>query len=182
MPIVWLPLMRAGRACARAYARGLADQDPKKRHELDRRAVSELVCALCGERQPSGAVCRSCSVAFGAYTCLKCSFFDDELEKQQFHCEECGICRVGGRENFFHCKTCSACYSTSLKVAAWQPMLTRLVNPGPMQSAASRQILRSSAAGFAQQTAVACRDLENVACCGRFHLVLAFFCGFLFWK
>jgi len=29
---------------------------------------------------------------------------DDTTSKKQFHCEDCGICRVGGRENFFHCR------------------------------------------------------------------------------
>lgn len=39
-------------------------------------------------------------------------FFDDDVSKQQFHCDDCGICRVGGRQNFFHCATCGCCYST----------------------------------------------------------------------
>jgi hypothetical protein len=33
----------------------------------------------------------------------------------QFHCTDCGICRVGGRHNFFHCGTCNCCYSISLR-------------------------------------------------------------------
>ena len=51
----------------------------------------------------------------GAYFCATCNLYDDDESKQQFHCEECGICRVGGRENFFHCKTCGACYSVELR-------------------------------------------------------------------
>ncbi|KAL5660562.1 hypothetical protein ACJX0J_027687, partial [Zea mays] len=35
--------------------------------------------------------------------------------KQQFHFDDCGICRVGGKENFFHCQTCGSCYSTTLR-------------------------------------------------------------------
>ena len=52
---------------------------------------------------------------FGAYFCAVCNLYDDDLSKHQFHCEECGICRVGGRENFFHCSTCGACYSVELR-------------------------------------------------------------------
>lgn len=26
-----------------------------------------------------------------------------------YHCDECGICRIGGRENFKHCETCGMC-------------------------------------------------------------------------
>lgn len=48
--------------------------------------------------------------------CLECAFFDDEMEKKQFHCSSCGICRVGGRDKFFHCNTCGCCYSTQLQV------------------------------------------------------------------
>lgn len=48
--------------------------------------------------------------------CLECAFFDDETDKEQFHCSSCGICRVGGRDKFFHCNTCGCCYSTQLEV------------------------------------------------------------------
>lgn len=91
-------------------------QDPKNRHELDRKMVKELVCALCDTRQPVSQQCQQCHVAFGAYTCMDCVFFDDEVEKKQFHCGECGICRVGGRERFFHCKTCGCCYDKRMQV------------------------------------------------------------------
>lgn len=91
-------------------------QDPSKRHELDRTTVRSLVCALCDLRQPVASLCAGCGCEFGAYSCLKCCFFDDDLHKQQFHCEACGICRVGGASNFFHCNTCGCCYANSLQV------------------------------------------------------------------
>lgn len=90
-------------------------QDPAKRHTLDRKQVTEVLCALCDMRQPVAAACSSCGVSFGRYACLKCNFFDDTVSKQQFHCDDCGICRVGGRSNFFHCSTCNCCYSISLR-------------------------------------------------------------------
>lgn len=65
--------------------------------------------------QPIAPECRSCGVAFGEYVCLRCSFFDDDLSKDQFHCEKCGICRVGGARNFFHCDKCAACYHNQLR-------------------------------------------------------------------
>nr|CAB3478134.1 unnamed protein product [Digitaria exilis] len=37
------------------------------------------------------------------------------VSKQQYHCNGCGICRIGGRENFFHCSRCGCCYSIVLK-------------------------------------------------------------------
>ena len=87
--------------------------DPKTPHKLRRDAVRELECGGCGERQPLAESCRSCGAAFGsAYACTKCCIFDHE-DKQQFHCEGCGICRVGGKSNFFHCDTCGCCLSVS---------------------------------------------------------------------
>ncbi|XP_022767265.1 E3 ubiquitin-protein ligase RZFP34-like isoform X2 [Durio zibethinus] len=37
------------------------------------------------------------------------------VSKNQYHCDECGICRIGGEENFFHCNKCGCCYSKILK-------------------------------------------------------------------
>jgi hypothetical protein len=79
-------------------ARDAGEPDWEKKHELDRSTVAELVCALCETRQPVGVVCANaaCGAAFGAFACAACPFFDDDLSKETFHCEACGICRVGG--------------------------------------------------------------------------------------
>lgn len=34
-----------------------------------------------------------------------------DTSKQQYHCDGCGICRVGGRANYTHCPRCSVCYT-----------------------------------------------------------------------
>ncbi|VAH94612.1 unnamed protein product [Triticum turgidum subsp. durum] len=44
-----------------------------------------------------------------------CKFFDDDVDKEQYHCKDCGICRVGGKDNFFHCHKCGSCYSVTLR-------------------------------------------------------------------
>lgn len=38
-----------------------------------------------------------------------------QIEKEQYHCDACGICRIGGRENFFHCDRCG----TDLLLIFW---------------------------------------------------------------
>lgn len=92
------------------------EPDVEKRHELVRKDIKHVVCALCETRQPVAHSCVSCGVSFGNYSCIKCPFYDDDGErKKTFHCDECGICRVGGREKFYHCKTCGACYDIDLK-------------------------------------------------------------------
>ncbi|EFN57272.1 hypothetical protein CHLNCDRAFT_21534, partial [Chlorella variabilis] len=96
-------------------AKDTDEEDWQKKHELDRKAIQELVCALCNTRQQVAANCAACGVDFGAYSCLVCRFFDDELGKQPYHCAQCGICRIGGRDNYFHCATCGSCYAMQLK-------------------------------------------------------------------
>ncbi|KAJ7980219.1 RING finger and CHY zinc finger domain-containing protein 1 [Quillaja saponaria] len=76
------------------------------RHELSRQDVKQFVCLVCDTEQPAAQVCKNCGVRMGEYFCDICMFYDDDTEKHQFHCDDCGICRIGGRENFFHCKKC----------------------------------------------------------------------------
>ena len=103
--------------CGRAFAcRHCHDEteDCPCDEKMDRKAVTELVCAECGLRQAVAETCASpaCGVRFGEYACLECRFFDDDVGEQKndyFHCDKCGICRRGGRENWVHCDTCGAC-------------------------------------------------------------------------
>ena len=90
------------------------------RHVLNRHNIEMVECAKCNRAQPVAHKCRWCHTRFGKYTCLICNFFDHDSAKRQFHCHACGICRVGGQENFFHCDTCSCCYDVALKVCAWE--------------------------------------------------------------
>ncbi|KAK9808870.1 hypothetical protein WJX72_005504 [[Myrmecia] bisecta] len=96
-------------------AKAINEPNVSRRHDLDRTKVSEVICALCNTRQPAGTTCTECGVSFGVYTCLKCRFYDDDASKQQFHCNACGICRVGGRDNYFHCHRCGCCYVKNLQ-------------------------------------------------------------------
>ena len=91
------------------------EQDWAKKHELDRKLITDVVCALCETRQPVSSSCTNCGAAFGAYSCTQCPFYDDDLSKRTYHCDDCGICRVGGRENYFHCSTCGSCYAANLR-------------------------------------------------------------------
>ncbi|KAJ8923952.1 hypothetical protein NQ315_006728 [Exocentrus adspersus] len=88
--------------------------DDEEDHTLDRKAITELICALCDTRQPVQTKCKTCGVLFGKYSCLECNLFDDE-DKSQFHCTGCGICRIGGADRFFHCETCNMCLPLQLK-------------------------------------------------------------------
>ncbi|CAL5393186.1 unnamed protein product [Camellia sinensis] len=89
--------------------------NPIDQHELVRSDVKQVICAVCDTEQPVARVCTNCGVNMGEYFCEVCKFFDDDIDKRQFHCDDCGICRVGGRENYFHCKKCGSCYAISLR-------------------------------------------------------------------
>ena len=60
--------------------------------------------------------CEDCGIVFGAYACLECRIFDSlddensDLKKEGvFHCDLCGICRIGKRSEFVHCSVCNCC-------------------------------------------------------------------------
>jgi len=83
--------------------------DEVEDHNLDGFAVSEVICSACNRRQPIRSTCENCGILFGAYSCLKCKLFDDEVSRVQFHCDGCGICRVGNKDDYFHCDKCDMC-------------------------------------------------------------------------
>jgi len=90
--------------------------DEEQDHTLRRDDVTQVECSQCGERQSVQANCQKCGLQFGQYFCFDCKLYDDE-DKQQFHCTGCGICRVGGRENYFHCHRCDMCLPNHLQGA-----------------------------------------------------------------
>jgi len=98
--------------CDRVYQCRICHDD-KEDHALDRRSVTHIQCIQCQNKQEIDRNCKECGILFGSYSCLICRLFDDN-DKQQFHCVGCGICRVGGRDNFFHCPKCNICISKSI--------------------------------------------------------------------
>jgi RING finger/CHY zinc finger protein 1 len=101
--------------CRHCHNEAMDTGDPKTAHQLDRFAVKTLRCGKCDLEQLVQKNCEGCGQLFGEYFCPICKFFDDDLSKGVFHCDGCGICRVGGRENFFHCAACGCCYAVQLR-------------------------------------------------------------------
>ncbi|KZV46081.1 RING finger and CHY zinc finger domain-containing protein 1-like [Dorcoceras hygrometricum] len=77
------------------------------RHEIDRYDVKQVICSVCDTEQPVRFLAPSCAIL-----CSNPMFM---IDKGLFHCDDCGICRIGGRENYFHCSKCGSCYSVSLR-------------------------------------------------------------------
>ncbi|XP_076067976.1 RING finger and CHY zinc finger domain-containing protein 1-like [Oratosquilla oratoria] len=90
--------------------------DEGENHQLDRPNIVEIECLVCSKRQDLANKCSNpeCEVIFGEYFCEMCRLYDDE-DKKQYHCQGCGLCRVGGRDKFFHCTQCEMCLPINLR-------------------------------------------------------------------
>lgn len=95
-------------ACNRWYTCRFC-HDAVEDHMLNRRETKNMLCMLCGCAQPASEECALCSERGAWYYCDVCKLWDDDPEKSIYHCNECGICRVGKGlgKDFFHCKVSS---------------------------------------------------------------------------
>ena len=92
-------------ACARWYTCRFC-HDLVEDHALVRRETQNMLCMFCGKAQPAGEQCRGCGELAAWYYCRICKLWDNDPEKSIYHCDDCGICRVGQGlgKDFFHCK------------------------------------------------------------------------------
>ena len=84
------------------------DEYYEDEHKIDRFKIKEVMCKNCNNIQLVDENCSNCGIIFGKYFCRICNLFDN-TDKKQFHCKDCGICRVGGKDNYFHCDKCNIC-------------------------------------------------------------------------
>ncbi|KAF5815597.1 putative transcription factor C2H2 family [Helianthus annuus] len=77
--------------------------------------VKQVVCLICNTEQQVSHICVNCGVKMGEYFCAICKLYDDDISKQQFHCHDCGVCRLHGRENNYHCQKCGCCLRVELR-------------------------------------------------------------------
>ncbi|KAF9361196.1 hypothetical protein BGX34_007283 [Mortierella sp. NVP85] len=76
-----------------------------------------MVCMHCQTIQPAAQSCSSCKACLASYYCDVCKLWDDDSKKHIYHCDDCGICRIGqglGRD-YFHCKKCNVCMNIQLQ-------------------------------------------------------------------
>lgn len=86
-----------------------SETDDKLKHKINRFNISEVVCNNCNQRQAVQQYCENCNTCFGLYYCDICHLFDD-IDKDQYHCDKCGFCRIG-KGLFTHCDKCNICVS-----------------------------------------------------------------------
>ncbi|MCJ1451241.1 hypothetical protein MMC28_001577 [Mycoblastus sanguinarius] len=95
-------------ACSRWYTCRFC-HDAVEDHMLNRRETKNMLCMLCGCAQPASEECVVCSERGAWYYCDVCKLWDDDPQKSIYHCNDCGICRIGQGlgKDFFHCKVSS---------------------------------------------------------------------------
>ncbi|KAI1659277.1 zf-CHY-domain-containing protein [Daldinia decipiens] len=85
--------------------------DKVEDHNLIRKDTRNMLCMYCGTAQRANDVCMSCGISAARYYCNICKLWNDDPDKPVYHCNDCGICRIGRGigKDFYHCKTCCAC-------------------------------------------------------------------------
>ncbi|KAG8593289.1 hypothetical protein GDO81_000784 [Engystomops pustulosus] len=98
--------------CGKFYICRLC-HDNKETHKMDRFKVTQVQCLKCKHIQKAQQNCENCDNIFGDYYCNICHLYDKD--KKQYHCDGCGICRIGPKEQFEHCTKCNLCLPLSFR-------------------------------------------------------------------
>ncbi|KAI9594588.1 zinc-ribbon-domain-containing protein [Syncephalis fuscata] len=88
-------------------------------HNIVRRDTKVMMCMRCKLVQPAAQDCSNpeCRVRVAHYYCNTCKLWDDNTDRSIYHCDKCGICRLGRGlgHDYFHCEKCNVCMATSLQ-------------------------------------------------------------------
>lgn len=92
-------------------------------HALVRRDTQNMLCMLCGHPQPADQDCRKCGEQSAQYYCDICKLWDNDSKKSIYHCNDCGICRIGQGlgKDFFHCKVRDESSKYPIKMLTYFP-------------------------------------------------------------
>lgn len=103
--------------CLRFYTCRLCHDLTEPTHTMERSEVRSIACMKCGKIQPPDQECIECNFVFAEYFCEKCKLYDNDINKNIYHCDDCGICRLGCGLgiDYFHCHGCNACISILLE-------------------------------------------------------------------
>ncbi|KAK3834439.1 MAG: hypothetical protein JOS17DRAFT_782750 [Linnemannia elongata] len=91
--------------------------DDASDHIIVRSETKMMLCMHCQTIQEAAQTCSSCKARMAVYYCDTCKLWDDDPKKHIYHCDDCGICRIGqglGRD-YFHCKKCNVCMNIQLQ-------------------------------------------------------------------
>lgn len=104
--------------CQKWFVCRFCHDEAVKDHKLIRHDIKHIICMYCSTPQePNGQDCIECEKELANYFCSICKLYDNDYNKDIYHCEKCGICRLGlglGKD-YFHCDECNICLSINLK-------------------------------------------------------------------
>ena len=83
-------------------------------HKFNRYSLNKIKCTDCSTENNLGNTCIECKVTFAKNHCNVCNIWCSKLNNM-YHCNDCGICRMGKKEDFFHCNKCNMCLSVNCK-------------------------------------------------------------------
>ncbi|KNC74650.1 hypothetical protein SARC_12810 [Sphaeroforma arctica JP610] len=93
--------------------------DESNDHKMNRHEVTNMYCMYCNREQEAAKSCKfaDCGMVLANYHCGTCNLWDDDATKKIYHCDDCGLCRIGEGlgKDFFHCNKCNVCMAVSLK-------------------------------------------------------------------
>lgn len=81
-------------ACDKWYTCRLC-HDEAEDHILNRKATKNMLCMICSCAQRAGEFCVNCGERTAWYYCGVCKLWDNDSDKNIYHCNDCGICRKG---------------------------------------------------------------------------------------
>lgn len=73
--------------------------------------------------QDPAKTCHSCDAVMGTYFCKECKLWSSNPDINVYHCDKCGLCRLGkglGIDNF-HCERCGICLSLNVRSSLFIP-------------------------------------------------------------
>lgn len=104
--------------CLKWYTCRFCHDSEVTSHKLIRSEVRHILCMKCNTPQvPESNHCVNCETELAYYFCSKCVLYDNDHTKDIYHCDKCGICRLGlgiGKD-YFHCDECNICLSIDLR-------------------------------------------------------------------
>lgn len=95
--------------CGQLYTCRRCHDEVVTDHKINRYLIEEMMCFFCSTVQKVSNECIACHQTMAHYFCAFCKFFDGNPAKHIWHCEQCGLCRVGQPNAFEHCQTCHTC-------------------------------------------------------------------------
>ena len=104
--------------CSSYFACHRCHNEDQKCDNTARRAkdATHLKCAECQTEQvisENSSHCPACKIKLSEYFCWICKHFTCK-EKNPFHCDKCGICRIH-QDSSFHCDVCDVCLDKRLQ-------------------------------------------------------------------